>query len=58
MSKDQTWMNIKGVTAKTSPIEIFSSKMAICSILVNFCASNVKANISGEKWIPKLSPRH
>ena len=39
---------IKGGQAKTSPIEIFDSKMAICSILVNFCVSNVKANISGE----------
>ena len=40
---------IKGVQAKTSPVEISASKMAIYSILVNFCVSNVNANIPGEK---------
>ena len=49
---------LKGAQAKAPPIEIFDWKMAIFSILVNFCASDVKANISGAKWIPKLSPRH
>jgi hypothetical protein len=40
---------VKSVKAKKSPIEIFASKMAIYSILVNIFASNVKANIPGEK---------
>jgi hypothetical protein len=40
---------LKGVKAKTSPIEISASQMAIHKILVNFCVSNVKANIPGEK---------
>jgi hypothetical protein len=33
---------IKGVQAKTSPVEISASKMAIYSILVNVCVSNVR----------------
>jgi hypothetical protein len=42
-------LQVKGVQAKTSPIVISASKMAIYSILVNFCVSNVKANTIGEK---------
>ena len=39
---------VKGVTAKTSPIEISTSKLAINSSIVNFFIYNVKANILGE----------
>ena len=37
---------LKGGQAKTSPIEISASKIAIYSIQVNFSFSNAKANIS------------
>ena len=40
---------LKGVTAKTSPIEISPSKIAINSTLVDFFISNVEANILGQK---------
>jgi hypothetical protein len=38
-------VKLKGVQAKTSSIEISASKNLIYSLLVNFCVSNVKANI-------------
>lgn len=41
--------NIKGVTAKTSLIEISPSNLAINSIAVNILIHNVKANIKEEK---------
>ena len=41
--------NIKGVTAKTSLIEISPSNLAINSIAVNILILNVKANIKEEK---------
>ena len=47
---------LKGVQAKMSPIEISAPKLVIYSLLDNFCVSNVKANIPGEKWIHKLIP--
>ena len=40
---------LKGVQAKMSPIEISAPKLVIYSLLDNFCVSNVKANIPGEK---------
>ena len=49
---------IKGVTAKTSPNDFFASKMIIYTFVGRFCVSNVKANIRGEKWMPKLCLIH
>ena len=40
--------NIKGVTAKTSPNEFFTSKRTIYTFLGSVSVSNLKDNIPGE----------
>ena len=56
MSQNQTFeaRDLKGVTAKTSPIEVFTSKMVLYSFEVKVCVSNAKANVPGEKEMLKL----
>jgi hypothetical protein len=47
---------LKDVQAKTSPIEIYASKMAIYSILVNFCVSNVRPIYHEKNKYPRFLP--
>jgi hypothetical protein len=49
MAGVQSNCTVKGVTAKMSPNEFFTSKMMLDPIVMNVCVSYVKANIPGEK---------